>query len=296
MPHTVFVPSSPRRSYVAAGFALAVISLAASLPAATAQQSLLAAATRAPVLPAASQGQPEPAAPQAAGEASTSFKDDLFAGTEKFAKGATDATEVNMDPDSLGMVGGPDAARAHRTLLNVVHSYTYEKPGMYNPADVEEFRRKLEGGDWHCSVHTRDLKSGESTDVCNRRRAPDLLETAIITMAPKELTFIHTIRKSDGRGGKLEGSGLDSLSGDLSLALFGALGPQMQAQMQAQMLASQATLQASMAELQVEMPSLDHLQEDLAALPQKDPLIRSKDFKALQRQLKDMEKHQPRPR
>src|ERR1039458_4159599 len=33
-------------------------------------------------------------------------KDDLFAGTEKFAKGASDVTEINLDPKMMGMVPG----------------------------------------------------------------------------------------------------------------------------------------------------------------------------------------------
>ena len=122
-------------------------------------------------------------------------KDDLFTGTEKFAKNASDVTEVTMDPDTLDMVNGNGAKRAHNMLLNVVRTYSYDKPGLYRMEDVEEFRRKLNTGDWHCSVHTRDLKTGESTDICNRRRTDGMKESAIITVEPKELTFIHTIRK-----------------------------------------------------------------------------------------------------
>ena len=33
-------------------------------------------------------------------------KDALFAGTEKFAKGASDVTEINLDPKMMGMVPG----------------------------------------------------------------------------------------------------------------------------------------------------------------------------------------------
>jgi hypothetical protein len=127
-------------------------------------------------------------------------KDDLFAGTEIFSKGASDVTEITMDPDSLGMVSGKDGKKAHSMILNVVRTYEYDKPGMYRIEDVDAFRNKLNTGDWHCSVHTRSLKSGESTDVCNKRRTDDLSETAIITVEPKQLTFIHTIRKKSGDG------------------------------------------------------------------------------------------------
>ena len=123
--------------------------------------------------------------------APNNVKDDLFRGTEIFAKGASDVTEITMDPDTLGLVGG----KAHNMVLNVVRTYEYDKPGMYNIADVEAFRNKLMTGDWHCSVHTQSVKRGESTDICEKHRTDDLKESAIITVEPKELTFIHTIRK-----------------------------------------------------------------------------------------------------
>ena len=40
-------------------------------------------------------------------------KDDLFAGTEKFAQGASDVTEVNLDKSMLGMVRG-NSELAHK--------------------------------------------------------------------------------------------------------------------------------------------------------------------------------------
>lgn len=127
-------------------------------------------------------------------------KDDLFAGTEVFAKGASDITEITMDPDSLDLVGGPDEHKAHNMVLNVVRTYTYDKPGMYNMADVDAIRNKLNTGDWHCSVHVRDLKNGSGSDVCNKHRTDGMRETAIIEVEPKQLTFIHTIRKGGGPG------------------------------------------------------------------------------------------------
>ena len=128
-------------------------------------------------------------------------KDDLFAGTEVFAKGASDITEITMDPDTLNLVGGKDRGRAHNMVLNVVRTYTYDKPGMYNMADVDAIRNKLNTGDWHCSVHVRDLKNGSGSDVCNKRRTDGMRETAIIEVSAKSLTFIHTIRRENGEGG-----------------------------------------------------------------------------------------------
>ena len=110
-----------------------------------------------------------------------------------------------MDPATLNMVGGRDARGAHNMLLNVVRTYEYDKPGMYRTQDVDTFRNKLNTGDWHCSVHIRELKTGESTDVCSRHRSDDLVETAIITVEPRELTFIHTISRAHSGSGDLGG-------------------------------------------------------------------------------------------
>jgi hypothetical protein len=127
-------------------------------------------------------------------------KDDLFAGTEVFAKNATHVTEITMDPDSLNMVGGQDQHKAHSMVLNVVRSYEYDKPGMYNMADVDAFRNKLNTGDWRCSIHTRDLKTGDGSDVCGKHRTDGMREEVIIEVSPTHLTFVHTIRRADAPG------------------------------------------------------------------------------------------------
>jgi len=118
--------------------------------------------------------------------------DDLFAGTEKFAQGASEATELNLDPDTMGIVGShsKDGDLAKKMKFMVIRSYTYDKPGMYKMEDVETYRKKLGDGTWKCSVRVRE--KNESTDICSRL-GPDheTREMVILTAAPKELTFIH---------------------------------------------------------------------------------------------------------
>jgi hypothetical protein len=118
-------------------------------------------------------------------------KDDLFAGTEKFATGASDVTEVNLDPKMLGMLGkGTSSDLARKMEFFVVHSYTYDKPGMYKAEDLEVFRKRLADGNWNCFIHTRG-KDG-STDICQRTAADnETHEMVIMTAEPTELTFVH---------------------------------------------------------------------------------------------------------
>jgi hypothetical protein len=144
----------------------------------------------------------------AAAQGTAPMKDDLFAGTEKFAAGATHVEEITMDPNSLDMVNGRNSTRAHTMVLNVVREYRYDKEGMYKTEDVDEFRKKLETGDWRCSVHVRDLKTNTGTDICGRVRTDGLIEQAIIESSPKSLTFIHTIRRPASKDDKGGPSGL----------------------------------------------------------------------------------------
>ena len=143
-------------------------------------------------------------------------KDDLFAGTEKFAVGASDVSEVNLDRNMLGMVDKGKDGLAGKMDFIVVHSYTYDKPGMYKLEDVEAYRKKLTDGSWNCFVHTRE--KDESTDIC-QRTMPDneTHEMVIMTAEPKELTFVHLrgrMSLSDlGKMGGSMGVGMGSGSG-----------------------------------------------------------------------------------
>lgn len=125
--------------------------------------------------------------------AGAQVKDDLFAGTEKFATGATDVTEINLDPKMMGMVSGgkgEGSGLARKMKFMVIHTYTYDKVGMYRAEDVDAYRKKLEDGTWNCAIHVRD-KDG-TTDICTRS-SPDHEgnEMVILAAEPKELTFIH---------------------------------------------------------------------------------------------------------
>jgi hypothetical protein len=119
-------------------------------------------------------------------------KDELFAGTEKFAQGASESTEINLDPDTMDMVGSghKNAELAKKMKFMTIRTYEYDKPGMYKMEDVEAYRKKLEDGTWKCSVRVRE--KNESTDICSRI-GPDheTREMVILTAEPKELTFIH---------------------------------------------------------------------------------------------------------
>ena len=129
---------------------------------------------------------------QTVAAAEPQVKDNLFAGTEKFEQGATDVTNINLDPSMLGMVGGEKSGVAQKMQFVVVHKYRYPKPGMYKIEDVEPYRQKLRAGNWNCFIHVTESKTGKSTDICSQP-APNNQgnEMVIMNVEPMELTFIH---------------------------------------------------------------------------------------------------------
>lgn len=276
------------------------LGLCTTHPAQAQRPVLNAAATHSPLRMVAAQREPDPLPPEPP-QGAAPIKDDLFTGTERFAKGASDVTEVNMDPDSLDLVGGPDAHRAHRMVLNVVRTYSYDKPGMYNPADVEEYRHKLETGDWHCSVHVRDMKSGESTDVCSKRRAPDMIENAIITVSPKSLTFIHNIRKANGQGGGLDMGGFSGMSMLTPGVPLQIMLQAMQPVMAAEMVASTAALRAQLPEMMKHMEvlkldapkNMEFMNNGMKDFHFEMHPGRADELKRLQDRMKDLQKSEP---
>ena len=123
-------------------------------------------------------------------------KDDLLAGTEKFAQGAAKVTEINLNPSTIGMVGkayGPDGEMTKKMKLMVVHTYSYDKPGMFRMEDVETYVKKLEDGSWTCPVISREKEKEQEklSYICAKTDPDQTNEMVVLTAEPQRLTFIH---------------------------------------------------------------------------------------------------------
>ena len=118
--------------------------------------------------------------------------DPLLEGSELFAANAREANEINMDGKSLGLLGGSgglgDAAK--KLDFVVVHSYEYDRAGMYRQQDVDAVVNRLHDGSWSCMVHTRSAQ--ESADICMRQSGDhETNELVVIAAEPKQVAFIH---------------------------------------------------------------------------------------------------------
>lgn len=120
-------------------------------------------------------------------------KDELFAGAERFAQGAKEANEVNLDKNSLGMLGEKKGASddfISKMEFIYVRSYEYDAPGKYKMSDLDVFRKRLDGGKWSHIVSTHEEK--EQTDVWVRsEQNGETSEMVVITAEERELNFVH---------------------------------------------------------------------------------------------------------
>ncbi|HWZ52016.1 MAG TPA: DUF4252 domain-containing protein [Granulicella sp.] len=134
--------------------------------------------------------------------------DTLFAGAERFAKGAKSTTEVNLDKSMLAMAGkfmqdsgkegGKEKDKAKDKAADlagkmdfvIVRSYEYASPGQYKRADLDEFQHRLDADGWSHIVKERS--ETESTDVCVKTDSEgQFSELVVISAEPLELTFVH---------------------------------------------------------------------------------------------------------
>ena len=123
-------------------------------------------------------------------------KDDLLAGTEKFAQGASKVTEINLDPTTMSMMGpqyGPEGNLVKKMTRMVVHTYQYDKPGMYRMDDVQTYAKKLEDGSWNCPVVSREKEKDQErlSYICTKTGSDQVNEMVVLTAQSQQLTFIH---------------------------------------------------------------------------------------------------------
>lgn len=123
--------------------------------------------------------------------------DPLLAGADRFAEGASNVTEVNLDKSMLAMAAkfiGKDDGEGQALMKKMdfvyVRSYEYAKPGGYRLGDVDQFRGRLDEAQWSHAVKERSAT--EATDVWIKADSEGRMsELLVIAAEPTELTFVH---------------------------------------------------------------------------------------------------------
>ena len=120
-------------------------------------------------------------------------EDPLFAGAEKFSKGSTGSSKVDLDKSMLAaggpMLGGLGLLGGKMDSVYVL-TYDYQSAGTYKMADVEEFEKRLNASD--CKHIVEERSASESSDICVKLDDEGhWRDMVVISAEPKELSFIH---------------------------------------------------------------------------------------------------------
>jgi len=119
---------------------------------------------------------------------------------KQLAAKASDVTEVTLDKNMLGfaakfMSNKKSDDPATRQLIQgldgiYVRDYEFDKEGQYSMDDVNNLRKYFETSEWTPMVHSREKKSGETTDVMVKMVNGESRGMFILSAEPKELSIV----------------------------------------------------------------------------------------------------------
>src|SRR5689334_20458863 len=114
---------------------------------------------------------------------------------DKLKDRASEVVDVTLDSSLLQMASkflsnDPDQAKVKKLVTGLkgvyVRSYEFEKPGQYDPADVESVRSQLHTPGWSRIVGVKSVKGGENAEVYVKAENGHISGLAIIATEPTE--------------------------------------------------------------------------------------------------------------
>jgi hypothetical protein len=145
---------------------------------------------------------------------------------KELAARASNVTEVTLGKNMLDfaakfMNGKDQDEAATRKLIQgldgiYVREYEFDKDGQYSLEEVEKLRMSFASSEWTPIVHSRERKSGESTDVLLKMVNGETRGMFVLSAEPRELSIVlilGPVRMEDL--GRLKGLGGLGMLGDL---------------------------------------------------------------------------------
>jgi Domain of unknown function (DUF4252) len=123
------------------------------------------------------------------------------ANLDKYASEAAETVDVTLDSNMLNLAKNflsdrdADQREAKEIISQLksiyVRSYEFDKPGMYNAADIEAFRAELKSPEWNRIVGVKSKRDGENDYVYVRMTGGKMAGLAVIAAEPKEFTLVY---------------------------------------------------------------------------------------------------------
>ena len=119
---------------------------------------------------------------------------------KELAARASNVTEVTLGKNMLAfaskfMKGKDQDEEATRHLIEgldgiYVRSYEFDKEGQYSMEEIEKLRSYFATSEWTPIVHSRERKSGETTDVLLKLVNGETRGMFVLSCEPKELSIV----------------------------------------------------------------------------------------------------------
>ena len=125
---------------------------------------------------------------------------------DRLAEKASDVVDVTMDASLLQLASKflsdkGDDAQVKKLVAGLkgiyVKSFEFDKPGMYDAADVESVRVQLRAPGWSRIVGVTSKKKGENSEVYIKTEGGKIAGLAIISAEPKELVIVSIVGTID---------------------------------------------------------------------------------------------------
>jgi Domain of unknown function (DUF4252) len=145
---------------------------------------------------------------------------------KELAARAANVTEVTLGKNMLGFAAkfmngkDQDEAATRKLIENLdgiyVRDYEFDKEGQYSMEEIEKLRSYFATSEWTPVVHSRERKSGETTDVLLKLVNGETRGMFVLSCEPKELSIVlilGPVRMEDL--GRLKGIGGLGTLGDI---------------------------------------------------------------------------------
>jgi Domain of unknown function (DUF4252) len=135
----------------------------------------------------------------------TAFAQDWDPGgaLKKLSARASKTVEVSLDRSMLQFASGfldpkdPQEAQAKKIISDMkgiyVHSFEFDKSGLYSEQDVASIRDQLKGPEWSRIVNVKSKNDGQNVEVYFRKNGEKFEGLVVLATEPTELTFVDLV-------------------------------------------------------------------------------------------------------
>jgi hypothetical protein len=125
------------------------------------------------------------------------------ASLDKLAEKATEVVDVTLDANLLQLASrflsdrDADQAKVKKLVSGLkgvyVRVFEFDRPGEYEPSDVESIRSQLRTPTWARVASVRSRRAGENAEVYLKSEGGQITGLTVIAAEPRQLTLVNIV-------------------------------------------------------------------------------------------------------